>query len=372
MIHSSVNNVSPHLIAAVRVEYPVEVQREMLQCQLEVATRPCVEMGEARTALADLRQRVSAIASEHGMLWMASGTHASANWLHKRVTAAARHDRIMRDLQMVGSRNQVCGMHVHVEVPDEERRISIMGRILPCLPLLLALSTSSPFWQGHRTGLMDYRLAAYRELSRTGLPEIFECAADDKRYLDVMVKARAIKNAGLVWLAIRPSREHPTLELRVADSCARLEGTIGIAALYRCLVRHLDLDTGLNVDTSVSSRAITAENLWHAQRYGIHAGFVDEQSASMRSVANVLAEDITQVASDVRQLGCLPELYSLRDILLRGTSADGQLAVFEEARNRLRHNGEALGAVVDRLAAETRMDQSIGARQTTAAAVMLH
>lgn len=372
LTRSSVSNVSPHFIAAVRAEYPVEVQREMLQCQLEVATRPCLEMDEARTALADLRQGLSAIAGEHGMLLMASGTHPSANWLHQRVTAAARYDRIMRDLQMVGSRNQVCGMHVHVEVPDEDRRISIMGRILPYLPLLLALSTSSPFWQGHRTGLMGYRLAAYRELPRTGLPEIFESAADYKRYLDVMVKARAIENSGFVWWAIRPSREHPTLELRVADSCTRLEDTIGIAALYRCLVRHLDLDTGLNADPSASSRAITAENIWRAQRYGIHAGFVDEHSASMRSVADVLAETITLVEPDARELGCLPELYSLRDILLRGTSADGQLAVFEEARNRLRHTGEALGVVVDWLAAETRMDRSIAARQTTAAAVMLH
>jgi glutamate---cysteine ligase / carboxylate-amine ligase len=133
------------------------------------------------------------------MLRMASGAHPGANWLHQRVMAAARHDRIMRDLQMVGSRNQVCGMHVHVKVPDVDRRISIMGRILPCLPLLLALSTSSPFWQVHRTVLMDYRLAAYRELPRTGLPEIFESAADVKRYLDVMVKNRAIENSGFVW-----------------------------------------------------------------------------------------------------------------------------------------------------------------------------
>jgi len=133
------------------------------------------------------------------MLRMASCAHPGANWLHQRVMAAARHDRIMRDLQMVGSRNQVCGMHVHVEVPDEDRRISIMGHILPCLPLLLALSTSSPFWQIHRTVLMDYRLAAYRELPRTGLPEIFESAADVKRYLDVMVKNRAIENSGFVW-----------------------------------------------------------------------------------------------------------------------------------------------------------------------------
>jgi carboxylate-amine ligase len=351
---AAISNVSPKFIADVRARYPAEVQREMLQCQLEVATAPCQDVAEARATLLGLRQGLSSIASEHGLLLMASGTHPSAAWLRQRVTAAARYDRIMRDLQMLGSRNQVCGLHVHVEVPDEDRRISIMGRMLPFLPLLLALSTSSPFWQGHRTGLMGYRLAAYSELPRTGLPEVFESAADYRRYLDIMVKARAIENSGFVWWAIRPSRQHPTLELRVADSCTRLDDAIGIASLYRALVRRLDRDAALNAGPTALSRAVTAENVWRAQRYGIHAGFVDEASATMRSVGDVLDGVIDLVTEDATELGCLDEVLSLRDILLRGTSADAQLAVFEEARSRLRQTEPALAVVIDWLASETR------------------
>jgi carboxylate-amine ligase len=360
---SAVSNVSPKFIAAVRAEYPAEVQREMLQCQLEVATQPCRDMDEARNALMKLRRGLSDIAGEHGLLLMASGTHPSAAWLRQRVTAAARYDRIMRDLQMLGSRNQVCGLHVHVEVPDEDRRISVMGRILPHLPLLLALSTSSPFWQGHRTGLMGYRLAAYRELPRTGLPEAFESAAEYRRYLDVMMRARAIENSGFVWWAIRPSRQHPTLELRVADSCTRLDDAIGIAALYRSLVRRLDREPALNAGLGAASRAITTENLWRAQRYGIHAGFVDEDSAAMQPVAEVLERTIALVEHDARELGCWMEVLSLREILTRGASADAQLAVFEEARARLRSTEQALGVVVDWLASETRTDHRAAARR---------
>ncbi len=369
---SAVSNISPKFIAAVRAQYPAEVQREMLQCQLEVATPPLLDFGEARRTLLDLRQGLSALAGEHGLLLMASGTHPSATWLRQRVTAAARYDKIMRDLQMLGSRNQVCGLHVHVEIPDEDQRVNIMGRILPYLPLILALSTSSPFWQGHRTGLMGYRLAAYSELPRTGLPEVFENAADYKRYLDIMVAARAIENSSFVWWAIRPSRQHPTLELRVADSCTRLEDTIGIAALYRCLVRRLDLDPSLNAGMTAASRALTAENVWRAQRYGIHAGFVDEASACMRSVADVLESTISLVEQDARDLGCLEELWSLRDIMVRGTSADAQLAVFEEARNRLRQSEHALGVVVDWLACETRTDYHATGRSTAARSMVLH
>jgi glutamate---cysteine ligase / carboxylate-amine ligase len=369
---AAVGNISPKFIADIRAQYPLEVQREMLQCQIEVATPPCEDMTEARDCLIRLRQGLSGTAAAHGLLLMASGTHPSATWLSQRVTAAARYDRIMRDLQMLGSRNQVCGLHVHVEVPDADRRISIMGRILPWLPLMLALSTSSPFWQGHRTGLMGYRLSAYRELPRTGLPEVFDSAADYERYLSVMVKARAIENSSFVWWAIRPSRQHPTLELRVADSCTRVDDTIAIAALYRCLVRRLDREPGLNASQPASSRAIIAENVWRAQRYGIHAGFVDETTASMQSVSEALERTIDLVEDDARLLGCLAELRSLRAILTRGTSADAQLAVFSEARGRLRNTGQALGVVVDWLAGETRADHAARDPRSATSAAMLH
>ncbi len=372
LTRSAVGNISPGFISAVRAEYPAEVQREMLQCQLEVATSPCEDVGDARSQLLRLRQGLSGIAGEHGLLLMASGTHPSASWMRQRITAAARYDKIMRDLQMLGSRNQVCGLHVHVEVPDDDVRVSIMGRILPYLPLLLALSTSSPFWQGHRTGLMGYRLAAYSELPRTGLPEVFEDAADYQRYIDIMVSARAIENSSFLWWAIRPSRLHPTLELRIADSCTRLEDTIAIASLYRCLVRRLDLDRSLNARMTAASRAIAAENVWRAQRYGIHGGFVDEASASMRTVGDVLDSVIEMIEGDAAAIGCHGEIMSLRDILQRGTSADAQLAVFEEARNRLRHSDQALGVVVDWLASETRSNHAAGEKQANLRSVALH
>lgn len=350
----AVTSVSRAFLAEARGRFPTEVQREMLQSQIEVATPPCESMSQARGILANLRGELALIAARHGLTVLAAGTHPSAAWLRQRVTSAARYDRIMRDLQMLGSRNQVCGLHVHVEVPDPEARISIMARILPYLPLILALSTSSPFWQGHRTGLMGYRLAAYRELPRTGLPEMFADAADYQRYLDIMVSARAIENSSFVWWAIRPSRQHPTLELRVADSCTRVEDSVAIAALYRCLVRRLDRDRMLNAGMAASSRAIVLENLWRAQRYGVHAGLVDEHGPAMQPFEDALERTLALIAEDADALGCEVELDGLRDIVARGASADSQLAIFEEARARLRDTGKALGAVVDWLVAETR------------------
>ncbi len=351
----SVRRVSAAFIDAVQHAFPDEVQREMLQSQIEVATPVCETMAEARRSLAGLRSRLASLALEHGMLLLAAGTHPTAAWVRQRVTEAARYDKLMRDLQILGQRNQLCGLHVHVEVPDEDERIRLMGRIMPFLPVILALSTSSPFWQGHRTGLMGYRLSAYAELPRTGLPELFTDPADYRAYVDTLVAAGAIKDASYIWWAIRPSEKHPTLELRIADSCTRLEDTLALAALYRCLVRHLLRNPAPNSELTVAARAIASENIWRAQRYGIHGGLISPESRSMRTVPAIVDELVAMLAEDAAALGCGGELEECRRIATAGTSADIQLAVFEEARTR---GGPAAGlaAVVDWLASETRAD----------------
>jgi glutamate---cysteine ligase / carboxylate-amine ligase len=340
--------------AACRAHFPEkDVQREMLEPQVEVATPPTADFAVARQVLTGLRRDVGAIAREHDLAIMASGTHPLAVWTRHRATSHARYGKLMHDLQMLGARNMVCGLHVHVEVPDLEARVDIMNRALPFMPLILALSTSSPFWQAQRTGLLGYRLAAYRELPRTGLPELFESAADYDRYIATLVAARAIEDSSYVWWVIRPSRQHPTLELRVADSCTRVDDTLALAALYRCLVRRLWRDPAVNAGLTGASRAIIGENCWRAQRYGIHGSFVDEASRSARPVAAVLEDALALVADDAAALGCAAELEGTRAILARGTSADRQLALHTEALGRGLPNREALACVVDWLTAET-------------------
>jgi glutamate---cysteine ligase / carboxylate-amine ligase len=330
-----------------------DVQPEMLEPQIEIATKPSLEFSDARKQLVELRTSVGAIARDFNLSVMASGTHPLAMWARVRANAQPRYGKVMHDLQMVGSRSVVCGMHVHVEVPDLESRIDIMNRIQPYLPLFLALSTSSPFWQSQRTGLLGYRLAAYRELPRTGLPDLFEDAKDYRRYIDTLVAARAIENSSYVWWVIRPSLKHPTLELRVADSCTRVDDTLAIAALYRCLVRRLSLDRTLNAGQTGASRAINDENSWRAQRYGIHGSFVDEASRSAKPVHQILNETLDLVAKDAKALGCESELDMTRWIMARGTSADQQLTLYTEALGRGLSSRDALAGVVDWLAAET-------------------
>ena len=329
------------------------LDRELLQSQIEIVSPVFTDMGEARKTLRFCRATLGEIAGGHGLSIVASGTHPNAVWREQRATDAARYDKLMHDLQMLGARNMVCGLHVHVGVPDPERRVSLMTRIIPFIPLLLALSTSSPFWQARRTGLMGYRLAAYDELPRTGLPDLFESAADYQLYVDAMVQAGAIADASFVWWAVRPSLAHPTLELRVADSCTHVEDTLAIAALFRALVRRLDRDPAINAHMTAASRAIAVENKWRAQRYGIHGSFVDEGRRGAIGVGQALEEAIDLAGEDARQLSCLDEMLSARDIIARGTSADRQLDIYRERRGSGLARPPALAAVVDWLGKAT-------------------
>jgi glutamate---cysteine ligase / carboxylate-amine ligase len=343
----------PEFFARAREHLSRDIHREMLEPQVEVATTPSFDFADARAQLAGLRSGLGGIAAELDLSIMASGTHPLAMWSRVRPTNQPRYGKVMHDLQMIGSRLVLCGMHVHVEVPNLDTRVDIMNRIQPYLPLLLALSTSSPFWQAQRTGLLGYRLAAYRELPRTGLPDLFDGAADYLRYVETLVAARAIQDSSYLWWVIRPSRKHPTLELRVADSCTRVDDTLAIAALYRCLVRHLARDPALNAGRTGASRAVTDENCWRAQRYGIHGSFVDEATMSAKPVAQVLDEVLDLVAEDAKALDCERELDLARWIIARGTSADRQLTLYTEGLGRGLANPNALAAVVDWLTAET-------------------
>jgi glutamate---cysteine ligase / carboxylate-amine ligase len=339
--------------ALCRKDFPKDIHREMLEPQVEVAIPPSFDFADARRQLSAMRASLGEMASAYDLTVMASGTHPLAIWSRVRPNSQPRYGKVMHDLQMIGSRTVVCGMHVHVEVPDLGQRVDIMNRIQPYLPLMLALSTSSPFWQAQRTGLLGYRLAAYRELPRTGLPDLFDGAKDYQRYIDTLVAARAIENSTYVWWVVRPSLKHPTLELRVADSCTRLDDTIAIAALYRCLVRRLSLDLKLNAGQTGASRAINDENSWRAQRYGIHGSFVDEASRSAKPVGQVLEETLDLVAGDAQALGCEREIDLCRWIIARGTSADHQLTLYTEGLGRGLSSRDALAAVVDWLSLET-------------------
>jgi len=326
------------------------VDREFLQCQIEVATPPYGDMRAAREELGYIRRLLGTVASDYGMAIVASGTHPTANRDSSVQSDKERYRRVMSELQMIGHRNMLCGMHVHVELPDPARRIDVMCRMIPYLPLFLALSTSSPFWKSQRTGLLGYRLAAYDELPRTGIPELFRDQAEFESYVETLTRSGVIDDASHIWWALRPSVKYPTLELRAPDSCTSLAEAVAIAALYRVLVRRLYNDPQVNRDISPAQRAVALENKWRAQRYGVHGGFATGEG--LVSVSEFLERALSLTAEDASALSCEAEVADCRKIVARGSSADRQLDIYDAS---VVEKGEAaaLGDVCAWLARET-------------------
>jgi len=319
-------------------------------CSAWTGTR---SFAEARATLAGLRADLAAIGQARGVLVLAAGTHPIARWARQSHTRKQRYEELTREMRMLARRDVVCGMHVHVEVPRPEDRVDLMNRLLPYMPVLLALSASSPFWQGQPTGLAAYRLSVWGEMPRTGLPDLFRDTADYERYVATMVRCGAIGDASFLWWTLRPSIRYPTLELRVADSCTRLEDTLAVAALYRCLVRLAVRRPELNRGLTGASRALVSENLWRAQRDGVRASFLDEERGAVVAFAAYLDALLAEIAEDADALGCRPEIERARAIAREGASADRQLAVFASAWREMADTSGALAAVVDWIAGTT-------------------
>jgi glutamate---cysteine ligase / carboxylate-amine ligase len=318
-------------LADAKAEMGDRVSGEFLQSQIEIVTPPHTCANAARDEVRALRTRLGEIAERYGMAIMAAGTHPTAVWERSRQSVGERYDSVMDDLQMIGRRNMLCGMHVHVELPDTDQRIDVMSRMIPYLPLLIALSTSSPFWRSTPTGLLGYRLAAYDELPRTGIPELFRTKEQYDAYIEALVRAGVMPNASYIWWAIRPSFKHPTLELRAPDSCTRIEDSIAIASLYRSLARWLSQNTWQNWEMSAVSRAIVVENKWRAQRYGVHGTFAKIEGDGPITVSEMLERTIADVLPDAQALGCADAMLHCRTIVAGGTSADRQMEIYEQS-----------------------------------------
>src|SRR5262245_18659207 len=293
-------------LAAAKAATSDQVMGEFLQSQIEVRTLPHHDIRTAHAELRHLRQTVAKIAAEHGLAILAAGTHPTADWGKSQQSEGERYDAVMDDLQMIGQRNMLCGLHVHVELPDPDERVNVMTRMLPYLPLIIALATSSPFWRSRPTGLKGYRLAAYDELPRTGVPELFHTKEEFEAYVEALVKADVMQDASYVWWSMRPSLKHPTLELRAPDCPTRVDDSIAIAALWRSLALRLTRNPSLNRDIDAVKRAVVLENKWRAQRYGVHGTFVGDNGAV--SVADFVHQVIEETAVDAEALGCRTEM----------------------------------------------------------------
>ena len=322
---------------------------EFLKAQIEIRTGVCTKISEARDEVAQLRRDLNGVVGEYGGAIIAASTHPFANWAHQETTEDDRYLRLAADFQQVARQLVICGMHVHVGIESPDLRIDLMNQVKYMLPHMLALSTSSPFWDGSPTGLHAYRLVIFQNLPRTGIPEEFDSWGEYERYVGILVEAGLIEDATKLWWDIRPSVRFPTLEMRVSDVCTRLDDAMTIAALYQCLLGYLYRLRRNNQKWRVYSPGMIEENIWRAQRYGTDGSLVDFGKGRLVPMNDLIEEFIEVLAQDAIEFDAREEIRHARDIVQNGTSAHRQLATYTATLEEGASEPEALKAVVDEL-----------------------
>lgn len=330
-----------------------QVSSELLQSQIEIGTRVCRNIKEVREDLVRLRRGIIDVSARHGIAPIASSTHPFSRWSEQKHTPKERYDSLTAEMQAAARRLVICGMHVHVGINDDALRIDLMNQMAYFLPHLLALSCSSPYWEGRDTGLKSYRLTIFDALPRTGLPEKFQSYAEFQRHVDIMINAGLIEDSSKIWWDLRPSARFPTLETRIMDVCTRVDDAVALAALLVCIMRMLYRLRLGNKRWRTYTRMLVNENRWRAMRYSFDAGLIDFAKGSIVPFAELIGEILSLTQEDAEALGCVDEVALVGDILERGTSAHRQLKVCEVAEATGKNQQDALVAVVDQLVEDT-------------------
>ena len=330
-----------------------QVTSELLRSQIEIGTKVCENIQEAEEDLRRLRRIIIDCAANHGLAPIAASTHPFSRWSEQKQTEKERYQALTLEMQAAARRLLICGMHVHVGINDDELRIDLMNQMSYFLPHLLALSCSSPFWDGRDTGLKSYRLTVFDSLPRTGLPERFTSYAEYERHIRILMDAGLIEDATRIWWDLRPSARYPTLETRVMDVCTKMRDTITLAAMLTCIMRMLYRLRTSNQRWRMYTPMLIRENRWRAMRYSFDEGLIDLGKGGVVPFEELLDEILSLISEDAEALGCVEEVGNARRILTRGTSAHRQLKSYELERAAGRNEEDSLKAVVDMLISDT-------------------
>jgi carboxylate-amine ligase len=344
------------LMEALRARLGDQVSPEFLRCQVEVGTRVCANIAEAREELRNLRRAVAEEAARFDLVPLAVSCHPTADWEDQPRTDKERYEVIEHDLAAVARRLLISGMHVHVGIEDENLRIDLMNQATYFLPHLLAMSGSSPFWKGQDTGLMSYRLTVFDNVPRTGLPPRLSDWSEYQRSIEAIVATGAIEDGSKIWWDMRPSVRFPTLEARIFDNSPRLEHTLTLAAFTQCILRHLFRLRLKNQRWRIYDAFLIGENRWRAQRYGMREGLIDFGRGELVPFSELLEEMLELFADDAEALGCTAEIERARQILAEGSSAERQRRVFAEEIAAGATREEAFRGVILSLIEEYRAD----------------
>lgn len=340
------SHISTDMLEQGKIRLEERVKAELHQSVIEVGTRICHNIDEARTDLYELRRGLIGLAEENGLVLVAGATHPFADWRNQEIYPDPRYDKVVEDLQLVARSNLIFGLHVHVGIEDRDAAIRIMNSFRYFLPHILALSTNSPFWMGMETGYKSYRAKVFEHFPRTNIPDFFSTYSEFEEYVNLLIKTNCIDNAKKIWWDIRPHPFFNTIEVRACDIPMRAEETVAIAALIQATAAKLWQLHSRNIDYRSYSRALLLENKFRAVRYGLEGKLIDFGKQEEIAECDLIEEYLLFIDDVVDELGSRPAIEYIRTMVKQGSGADRQLAVYRETGD--------LKKVVDYMAAETR------------------
>jgi glutamate---cysteine ligase / carboxylate-amine ligase len=349
------SHIGSELLPSAKRALHEAVKPEMHQAVIEVGTKVCHNIKEAREDIRSLRQQMIQLAADHGLLLAAASTHPFADWKVQEIYPDERYHRVLEDMQMIARANLVFGLHVHVGIEDRNAAIHIMNSMRYFLPHILALSSNSPFWMGLNTGFKSYRSKVFERFPRTGIPDTFANWSDYETFVSLLVKTGCIDNGKKIWWDIRPHPFFNTLEVRVCDIPLRLEETVAIAALIQATMAMLWKLHASNKSYRIYGRALISENKFRASRYGLDGKLIDFGQEQEVPERDLMMEYLELIDDVIDELGSREEINYIHEMLEMGTGADRQLKVYQETGD--------LKKVVDYMVAETK----IGVMESTAA-----
>lgn len=353
-------HLKSHITALLKAAGPAlaeQVKAEMMQSVVEIGTKICADISEARHEIAHLRGTLAALLRPVGLRLASAGTHPFSHWQEQEVTEHERYKILEDELQDVIRELLIFGMHVHVGIPDRERRIEVMNEARYFLPHLLAASTSSPFWLTRNTGLKSYRQVIWGRFPRTGIPPEFSSWDEYENFVELLVRTRSVDDGKKIWWDLRPHAVYPTIEFRICDAATTIEETLCLAGLAQAICAKLLVLRDRNQGFRKYMPSLIQENKWRAIRGGMDARLIDFGKSSEVPMKDLAVELLEFVDDVVDELGSRRECEYLLTIAREGTSADRQIRVWKET-GHLHQVVDSVCAETVRGAAEVVLDQA--------------
>jgi glutamate---cysteine ligase / carboxylate-amine ligase len=302
-------------------------KHELFESIIEVITGVCSTVGEARADLSATIAEVGEVADRHHLDLISCGTHPFSHWRDLVVSPDPRYHELVRSIGWPARRLAICGVHVHVGVPDGARAAALVNSLAFHLPIFLALSASSPYWHGSDTGMASCRTKIFEGLPTAGLPPNLDDWSDFERFMTSLINARVISTVRDVWWDVRPHPDFGTVELRMCDGIPTLDETMAIAALAQCLVVDLAARRDAGEPLPVAREWVLRQNKWLAARHGLDTSFLVDDRGSRIDARELVAGTAASLMPMAESLGCADELAHVTVMLDQGPSYVRQRAL---------------------------------------------